>query len=83
MHYSGYARHVNNVRYVRFFETARIHWMQAFGHEIGGPEKADAMIKGQGVSLILKSISLNYKHPVVFPDTLLVAHKPHLGQSSR
>lgn len=37
------------------------------------------MIKGNGVSLILKSISVNYKRPVTYPDTLLVAHKPHLG----
>ncbi|KAI0675625.1 Thioesterase/thiol ester dehydrase-isomerase [Trametes maxima] len=72
-------QHVNNVRYLRFLESGRIHWMRALGHEIGGPEKADAMIKGKGVSLILKSVSLDYKRPVVFPDTLLVAHKPHPG----
>lgn len=53
--------------------------MRSLGHEIGGPEKADAMIKGRGVSLILKSISLNYKRPVTYPDTLLIAHKPHVG----
>ena len=43
------------------------------------PEKAEAMIKGKGISLILKSISLNYKRPVTYPDTLLIAHKPHYG----
>ena len=74
-----HARHVNNVRYIRFFESGRIHWMRALGHELGGSEKAEAMTKGKGVSLILKSLSVDFKRPVVYPDTLLVAHKPHRG----
>jgi len=53
--------------------------MISLGNEIGGPEKAEAMLKGQGVSLILKSVSVNYKRPVTFPDTLLIAHKPYAG----
>ena len=53
--------------------------MESLGQEIGGPSKASDMIKGNGVSLILKSISLNYKRPVTYPDTLLIAHKAHLG----
>ena len=64
---------------VRFFESGRIKWMRSLGHEIGGKEKVDAMVKGKGVSLILKSVSLNYKRPVTYPDTLLIAHKPHAG----
>jgi hypothetical protein len=53
--------------------------MTSLGHEIGGPEKVNDMLKGKGVSLILKSVSLNYKRPVTYPDTLLIAHKPHAG----
>lgn len=53
--------------------------MSSLGEEIGGPEKRDAMLKGKGVSLILKSLSINYKRPVTYPDTLLIAHKPHVG----
>lgn len=53
--------------------------MASLGEELGGPEKRDAMLKGKGVSLILKSLSINYKRPVTFPDTLLIAHKPHTG----
>lgn len=64
---------------VRFFESGRIKWMMSLGEELGGPEKAEAMIKGKGVSLILKSVSLNYIRPVTYPDTLLIAHKPHFG----
>jgi len=74
-------QHVNNVRYVRFFESSRIHWMRSLGEELGGQAKVDAMLQGRGVSLILKSISINYKRPVVYPDTLLVAHKVHAGHS--
>ncbi|KIP02305.1 hypothetical protein PHLGIDRAFT_79323, partial [Phlebiopsis gigantea 11061_1 CR5-6] len=35
-----------------------------------------AMVRGRGVSLILKSVALDYRRPVTYPDTLLVAHKP-------
>ena len=66
---------------VRFLESARFHWIQALGREIGGPERAEQLVRGQGVSLILKSLTVDYKAPVTFPDTLLVAHKPHLGPS--
>ncbi|KAF9454455.1 hypothetical protein P691DRAFT_656342, partial [Macrolepiota fuliginosa MF-IS2] len=69
-------QHVNNVRYVRFFESARIKWMISLGHELGGPERADAMIKAQGISLILKSIEVKFRRPVTYPDTLLFGYKP-------
>ena len=53
----------------RFYQ-ARIEWMMNLGNELGGPEKAQAMIKGQGVSLILKSLSIKFKWPVTYPDTV-------------
>ncbi|KAF9563609.1 hypothetical protein CPC08DRAFT_734809 [Agrocybe pediades] len=74
-------QHVNNVRYVRFFESSRIHWMRSLGEELGGPEKAKAMIAGKGVSLILKSIEVKFRRPVTYPDTLLIGYKPvNLGE---
>ncbi|PPQ99244.1 hypothetical protein CVT26_014100 [Gymnopilus dilepis] len=69
-------QHVNNVRYVRFFESARIQWMRSLGEELGGPERARAMIDGKGVSLILKSIEVRFRRPVRYPDTLLIGYKP-------
>ncbi|KDQ61925.1 hypothetical protein JAAARDRAFT_31417 [Jaapia argillacea MUCL 33604] len=69
-------QHVNNVRYLRFLESSRVHWMNSIAMELGGPQRASDMSKGKGVSLILKSITLNYKRPVTYPDTLLIAHKP-------
>jgi len=44
--------------------------MMAFGQEIGGPTKAQAMLNGQGVSLILKSFEINFRRPVTFPDNV-------------
>ncbi|GBE86682.1 hypothetical protein SCP_0905620 [Sparassis crispa] len=76
-------QHVNNVRYVRFFESSRIQWMCSLGEELGGPDAVAAMLAGRGVSLILKSLSLHYKRPVVYPDTLLVAHGVHSAASER
>ncbi|KAK0205876.1 Thioesterase/thiol ester dehydrase-isomerase [Desarmillaria ectypa] len=69
-------QHVNNVRYVRFFESSRIHWMRHLGHQLGGPSAADSLIRGEGVSLILKSIDVRFRRPVTYPDTLLIAHRP-------
>jgi len=69
-------QHVNNVRYVRFFESSRIKWMTSFGEELGGPQKAIDMIKGRGVSLILKSIAVQFRRPVTYPDTLLIGYQP-------
>ncbi|PAV20042.1 Thioesterase thiol ester dehydrase-isomerase [Pyrrhoderma noxium] len=70
-------QHVNNVRYIRYLESARIHWMQSLALELGGEQKAHDMIKGKGVSLILGELSIKYRRPVVYPDTLLIAHRPH------
>lgn len=53
-----------------FYPKARIEWMMTLGNEMGGPKKAQAMVKGQGVSLILKSLSIKFKRPVAYPDTV-------------
>ncbi|KAG6878886.1 hypothetical protein C0992_006899 [Termitomyces sp. T32_za158] len=55
---------------------SRMKWVQSLGHELGGQAKADALIKGQGVSLILKSIEVRFRRPVTFPDTLLIGYRP-------
>ncbi|KAG0697945.1 HotDog domain-containing protein [Suillus ampliporus] len=74
-------RHVNNVHYLRFIESGRIPWVMAFGKALGGEERANAMLAGQGVSIILKSVNVNFKRPVTFPDTLLIGHKPMISSS--
>ncbi|KAF5328467.1 hypothetical protein D9758_017020 [Tetrapyrgos nigripes] len=67
---------VTMIRFMQYFENSRIHWMTRLGHRLGGPAKADALLKGKGISLIMKSIEVKYRRPVTFPDTLLVSHRP-------
>lgn len=69
-------QHVNNVRYARFFESSRIKWMASLAEEMGGAQKVEDMLKGRGVSLILKSIEVQFRRPVTYPDTLLIGYKP-------
>ncbi|TEB33262.1 hypothetical protein FA13DRAFT_1731034 [Coprinellus micaceus] len=69
-------QHVNNVRYARFFESARIQWMMSLGEEWGGRAQAENMIRGKGLSLILKTMEIQFRRPVTFPDTLLIGYAP-------
>ncbi|KAF8517940.1 Thioesterase/thiol ester dehydrase-isomerase [Hysterangium stoloniferum] len=68
-------RHVNNVRYVRFVESSRIQWLTRLGEEVGGPAAAADLISGRGVGIILKSVKVDFKRPVTYPDTLLISHR--------
>lgn len=55
--------HVNNVKYMRYFETARVKY---FDNMMSG-EDAKSPIQP-----VLASLSANFKTPVVYPDTLSV-----------
>ncbi|KAG8221104.1 Thioesterase/thiol ester dehydrase-isomerase [Butyriboletus roseoflavus] len=74
-------RHVNNAHYLRFIESGRMHWVIKVGNLLGGEKRAQAMLAGQGVSLILKSINVNFRRPVTFPDTLLIGQKAIVSSS--
>lgn len=76
-------RHLNNVHYVRFFETARMHLMYLIGLDINGAEGGKAMLEGLGVSIILKSIDVKFKRPVTYPDNLIIMQRPHNTSPSR
>ncbi|KAG1851709.1 hypothetical protein F4604DRAFT_1883570 [Suillus subluteus] len=52
------------------FRHGRIVWLMALGNVLGGEERVEAMLAGQGVSLILKSANINFRRPVTFPDTV-------------
>ena len=56
-------RHVNNVAYVRYMESARIAYFEHTGLRLDGAERGP----------ILVSQTVHYKRPVVYPDTLTVA----------
>ena len=55
---------------VRFFESGRIRWISSIGEELGGPAQADAFLRARGISFILKSIEVNFRRPVQYPDTV-------------
>ncbi|KAF8273082.1 hypothetical protein EI94DRAFT_1769405 [Lactarius quietus] len=65
-------QHVNNVRYLRFFESSRIRWLMSVGHDIGGPDRADALLRPQGIAFILKSMEVKYRRPVQFAHAFLL-----------
>jgi acyl-CoA thioester hydrolase len=60
-------RHVNNVVYFRYFESARI----AYFREL----KLGNFMNKTGVGLILGSTRCRFKIPLTFPDSVLVGAK--------
>lgn len=53
--------------------------MMSLGTELGGVERAKAMINGKGISLILKSVDVRFRRPVTFPDTVNPSPTPYLN----
>lgn len=59
------AQHVNNIIYLRWFETARINYFNQLG--------AMSFRGGEGIGPILAETFCKYKLPVTYPDTISVA----------
>ncbi|KAJ5840743.1 uncharacterized protein N7525_005931 [Penicillium rubens] len=70
----GMLRHVNNVTYVRYAETARVNWTRNIGNYIDTANKKEwiNMLGSTGIGLILKSIKVDYKFPMESPDKITV-----------
>ena len=47
-----------------------MRWLSYIGEELGGQAQADAFRRAQGISFILKSIAVNFRKPVQYPDTV-------------
>ncbi|EEH45421.2 uncharacterized protein PADG_01571 [Paracoccidioides brasiliensis Pb18] len=73
----NYKGHVNNVSYVRYAETARVNWMKNIGIHVDPANKKawSNLLSSTGIGLILKSIKIDYKFPMTFPDKISVYHK--------
>ena len=69
--------HVNNVQYVRFCETGRTNWTRHIGDYFDPQNKKlwDQMLTSKSFGLILKSIKVDYKFPMTWPDKISVYHK--------
>ena len=68
-------RHVNNVAFARWQETARV----AYLGRLGLMERKDA----EGVGPIVARLSIDYRRPLTYPDTVRVdATVTRIGNSS-
>ena len=67
--------HVNNTVPIRWFESARIAYLEAIG--------LSEMMEGQGIGPILAAIHCNFRQQVKYPDTVHIgARVGELGRSS-
>lgn len=65
--------HVNNAEYLRYFEQARVQWLETLGFPT----------TGEGCGPILATMTVTYLNPVVYPSELEVRLLPaRLGNSS-
>ncbi|KAJ5679557.1 hypothetical protein N7462_007801 [Penicillium macrosclerotiorum] len=75
MHFNHQGQgHVNNVTYVRYAETARVNWTRNIGIHIDPANKKEwlNLLNNTGIGLILRSIKVDYKFPMVSPDKITV-----------
>ncbi|KAJ5606251.1 hypothetical protein N7510_009032 [Penicillium lagena] len=70
-------RHVNNVTYVRYAESARVNWTRNIGIHIDPAHKKEwaNLLNSTGIGLILRSIKVDYKFPMTSPDKITVYQK--------
>jgi acyl-CoA thioester hydrolase len=67
--------HVNNVVYIRWFESARIDLLASW--------PSDVTMDGKGIGPILASIKCDYKLQLHYPDTVHIGSKAgRMGRSS-
>ena len=69
--------HVNNVMYVRFAESGRCNWIRNYSTHIDPLHKRqwEELLTSRSIGLILKSITVDYKFPMTWPDRISVYHK--------
>lgn len=64
-------RHVNNVRYIRWMESARMYWLQQLASRLP-QELYEDLVLGRNVGVILATNFCRYRRPLVYPDTVLI-----------
>ncbi|KAE8383555.1 thioesterase-like superfamily-domain-containing protein [Aspergillus bertholletiae] len=69
--------HVNNVNYVRYAETGRVYMTRNFAMHIDPAHKKEWLniVGNTGIGIILRSIKIDYKFPMKYPDEVTVYHK--------
>lgn len=75
-------QHVNNVHFVRWFESARMFFANTLSQTEEFTEKRREEInRGTGKSFILAGINVRYRRPVVYPDTVSFSWLLQSGKS--
>jgi acyl-CoA thioester hydrolase len=68
-------QHVNNVMYFRWFESARIAYLEQI--------ELKALYHTAGIGPILAAIGCNFRRQLTYPDTIAVgARISHIGRTS-
>ncbi|KAJ9615683.1 hypothetical protein H2200_001759 [Cladophialophora chaetospira] len=69
--------HVNNVMYVRFAESGRCNWVRNYSRHVdpGHKRQWEELLTNRSIGLILKSITVDFKFPMTWPDRISVYHK--------
>ncbi|KAI5857022.1 thioesterase-like superfamily-domain-containing protein [Tricharina praecox] len=69
--------HVNNVTYNRWAESARINWAWNLAKHVDPANNTrwSDLWTPRGLGLILRSINVDYKFPMEYPDKVTVYHK--------
>ncbi|TKY90937.1 hypothetical protein EX895_000935 [Sporisorium graminicola] len=66
-------QHVNNVHFVRWFESARMFFANSLTNTPDFTEqRREEINRGTGKSFILAGINVRYRRPVLYPDIILV-----------
>lgn len=64
-------QHVNNVHFVRWFESARMFFANSITSTPDfSSERREEINRGKGKSFILAGINVRYRRPVLYPDTV-------------
>jgi YbgC/YbaW family acyl-CoA thioester hydrolase len=61
-------QHVNNVTYLKWFETARVNMFHGYNGFEG-------FMSNAGVGPIIRSVELAWRYPITYPDKITVVHK--------
>lgn len=73
--------HVNNVVYIRWFETSRIELFRNMWGDDG--VNLQEILNGDGVGPILANFNINYHFPLLYPDSVTIKTRiSHIGNSS-
>ncbi|GFF22871.1 hypothetical protein IFM58399_00079 [Aspergillus lentulus] len=69
--------HVNNVTYLRYAETARVYFIRNIAVHIDPAHRKEWMnlVSPKGVGVIVRSLKIDYKFPMTYPDKVTVYHK--------